>query len=431
MLEKINIKRKMKKNLEQILRIIIAIILVVTMSINTVFADDEEDGNTTGTAEQQQETTENTSETPTDTPTTTEDIDTTTQTTEKSNQEEQTTKEEPETTVQEVEQPPVVEEPEVESETKQEPEQVSRQTETVYVSPSNANLSNLGITPNDFSGFRENITSYSVSVPNSVKEVNVYASAKDSRASVTGTGKIQLKEGNNTASVIVTAQDGTTKTYTINIKRLKEGETEETVINTSVWLEKIEVEGFNLEPSFNKDIHQYTIKVEGGLEKLDIKTQANKEDAQIKILGNNKLINGQNIVTILVSNEEEGIVTYQLYVNKNLVDQAELNRHIEEAETKYKIKQGILIGLVVLIVINIIILLVLIYKKKKNPEFKSEKIGKNSDENVKVSIDEIQNVIKENSLQNNNEEVEETKEDSQIIEEPKKEKRRKSGKHSK
>lgn len=88
---------------------------------------------------------------------------------------------------------------------------------------SNADLSNLGINPNDFSGFTANKTSYSVSVPNTVKSVEVYAKAKDSKSSITGIGNIELKEGQNTATVTVTAEDGTTKTYTITITKLKEG----------------------------------------------------------------------------------------------------------------------------------------------------------------------------------------------------------------
>ena len=45
---------------------------------------------------------------------------------------------------------------------------------------SNANLSNLGIKPNDFSGFKAGVTSYNVTVPEDVETVDVYATAQDS-----------------------------------------------------------------------------------------------------------------------------------------------------------------------------------------------------------------------------------------------------------
>ena len=42
---------------------------------------------------------------------------------------------------------------------------------------SNANLSNLGIRPNDFSGFKPGTTTYNVTVPEDVESVEVYATA--------------------------------------------------------------------------------------------------------------------------------------------------------------------------------------------------------------------------------------------------------------
>ena len=79
----------------------------------------------------------------------------------------------------------------------------------------NANLSNLGITPNDFKGFTPGTTKYDVEVPNDVESVNVYATKADKNAKVTGTGNKNLNEGLNTFNIEVTAEDGTTKkTYT-------------------------------------------------------------------------------------------------------------------------------------------------------------------------------------------------------------------------
>ena len=56
-----------------------------------------------------------------------------------------------------------------------------------------ARLKTFGITPNDFKGFKKDKTEYSTEVPNDVSEVSVYATAVDSKAKVTGTGKVKLK----------------------------------------------------------------------------------------------------------------------------------------------------------------------------------------------------------------------------------------------
>ena len=43
----------------------------------------------------------------------------------------------------------------------------------------------------------------------------MYETAKDSKAKVTGTGDVNLKEGENTVKITVTAEAGNTKTYTL------------------------------------------------------------------------------------------------------------------------------------------------------------------------------------------------------------------------
>ena len=94
---------------------------------------------------------------------------------------------------------------------------------------SDATLKNLGINPNDFSGFKKTKTTYNVSVPYSTEKINIYAKATDSKATVTGTGSKTLKEGSNSFSVKVTAADKkTTKTYTLNITRKSEEKKQDT-----------------------------------------------------------------------------------------------------------------------------------------------------------------------------------------------------------
>ena len=94
-----------------------------------------------------------------------------------------------------------------------------------------ARLKNLGIKPNDFSGFKRDKTDYSVEIPNNVSKVNVYASPLDSKAKVTGTGDVSLNEGESKkVTLTVTAEAGNTKTYTLTIKRktAEETQTEDT-----------------------------------------------------------------------------------------------------------------------------------------------------------------------------------------------------------
>ncbi|MBR3003413.1 MAG: cadherin-like beta sandwich domain-containing protein [Clostridia bacterium] len=257
--------------------------------------------------------------------------------------------------------------------------------QTTATKSSNANLNNLGITPHDFSGFKETKTEYNVTVPNNINEVEVYATKKDSKATLEGTGKVKLQEGDNTAKVVVTAEDGTTKTYTINIKRLKSGEKETQIVsNTEIGLENLEITGAQLEPSFNKNVYQYKAKYEGSEKQLDIHATSN---ANVKIIGNENLVNGQNLVTIIVTDSKEtSVATYQIYVNKNMVEQEELSKQFEDAQMQSQIKQWIIMGLIGIIALCVVILLILIYKKSNDEEYQEQKRQKKiSKQNEKLA----------------------------------------------
>lgn len=68
--------------------------------------------------------------------------------------------------------------------------------------------------------FNKNTTSYNVNLEAGVTKINVKAAPNDKSAKVTGIGEIEVSEGNNNIEVVVTAENGSTKTYTItaNVK---------------------------------------------------------------------------------------------------------------------------------------------------------------------------------------------------------------------
>lgn len=251
----------------------------------------------------------------------------------------------------------------------------SNTTTKTKAKSSNANLSNLGMNPNDFTGFSENKTSYDVTVPNNVTQVEIYATKKDSKASLTGTGIKKLQEGQNTANVIVTAEDGTTKTYTINIKRLSKNEKQDTTGNLDtksssnskdLKLSNLEIEGVNLEPSFESSTYKYEISIKGEQSNLDIKTSTNNTSDKVEIIGNENLQNGQNIITILVTNSKsDEVATYQIYVNKNVIDSNTVDNEFGKTVKELKIKLWVFRALVVIVVLGIIILLIIKHRKNK------------------------------------------------------------------
>lgn len=85
---------------------------------------------------------------------------------------------------------------------------------------SNANLSTLKVSSGTLSpAFSANTTSYKVKVANSVTSCTLTVKTADSKATYKISGSSSLKVGDNVRKITVTAENGTTKTYTITINR--------------------------------------------------------------------------------------------------------------------------------------------------------------------------------------------------------------------
>lgn len=258
-----------------------------------------------------------------------------------------------------------------------------------------ATLKNLGITPNDFSGFRKMTLNYSVKVPNSVSKVKIYADPTDSKATVTGTGSKNLKVGKNTFAIKVTAEDKkTTKTYVLNITREEKKEEKEpeenTVENNDVeenkidetpdetkkeGLSNLEISGFTLNPVFSQDNYEYNVDVPSDKKALDIKTEKTNDDITVEVVGNENLKLGENVITLLVYNsKKENIATYQIFANlkEEKADVAGVNSLYKHEKQKELAKRVIII---VAIIVIILIIIIFITKKNKmiEKEFKDDK----------------------------------------------------------
>lgn len=86
----------------------------------------------------------------------------------------------------------------------------------------NANLASLKVSAGSLSpAFSPSRTSYTVNVGKDVSVCTISATPEHSKASVSVSGSKNLSEGKNVRTVTVTAENGSTKTYTITINRGK------------------------------------------------------------------------------------------------------------------------------------------------------------------------------------------------------------------
>lgn len=265
-------------------------------------------------------------------------------------------------------------------------------------------LSNLGIKPNDFKGFSPDKKNYEVTVPENVESIEIYATNGDEEQKIQGIGKKDLKIGENKFEIIVSSKEGEENNYIINITREgtikdeEQKEIEETSGNLigdiKLGLKTLKIDGSSLNPEFNSEIYEYELKLIGEAEKLNIQTEALDESEKIEILGNENLKEGQNVVSILVSDQEgENTVTYQITVNKSLKDEKLVAK-------KEEIKKLIII-LVGIIILTILVIKIIKKSRNKNiidydydNEYTEPYVGKNETPKKEI-IDEIRDEIKE------------------------------------
>lgn len=259
-----------------------------------------------------------------------------------------------------------------------------------------ATLSNLGINPNDFKGFKPSKLSYDVDVPFETDKVNIYAEKGNSAQTISGTGDRNLEIGKNTFEIKVTAEDGkTTKTYILNITRKAEN-AEETSENTneietesnSKGILNLEVEGYKISPEFKPDIYEYKIEAKNVIKELKVKVETDDEEQDrydISILGNENLGIGENTVVItVIDTKTEEIKTYKINVNitEVVIDIKPLNKVMASAQANYSKQQMLLVitieGILVLIIIFFITKLI-INKHSKNESLKDEETEKNEE----------------------------------------------------
>lgn len=264
---------------------------------------------------------------------------------------------------------------------------------------SNANLSTLGVTPKeyDFTGFKQDKTEYSVTVPNSVDSLKVAYKTADKNAKVKVTGNTGFEVGTNTIKVEVTAADGkTTKTYTIAVTKLatedsKPGNLIDDKDSKNLYLSSLSIEGLELSPEFSKDVFAYEATIdmdENDLSKVNVNAQAENANATIEITGNTDLQEGENVINVIVkSNDSSEQTVYQITVNK-------ISKSSEIANSKKHInKEHIIIGTFIAIVL--IILIILIINHFRNKKYEEENDYTEEDDENKNYNDEYNNRYEE------------------------------------
>lgn len=181
----------------------------------------------------------------------------------------------------------------------------SRITVDVVVPKStNNNLASLSVNGTSVAGFSSSDTGYTLANTDA-ESITIAATAQDSKATVSGTGKKTLAFGVNTFNIVVTAESGAKKTYTVTV-------TKNDYRSTNNDLKSLTIEGYQL--MFDKERLTYTLIVDNIVTSINVSALAADEKASVTGTGTKTLKIYSNLINVVVTAENTAKKTYTINV---------------------------------------------------------------------------------------------------------------------
>ena len=216
------------------------------------------------------------------------------------------------------------------------------------------------ITPN----FSNDKDEYEVTVPNDITKLDLSVTPYDKNAKVSITGNEKFTtDGENIVKIKVTAEDGSTRTITLKVKRA------EYKANTD--LLDLRVKDYEMSPKFKASVTKYSVTVPYKVNSVKVIVKA-PEGAKYTITGNKNLRTGKNVVLVKVTDAKDFVKYYQIDVTK-------------EARKKF-LGIGLIPFLILLFLLLILflLLLLLLRRRKRNKEKRAALLAKESSDDDTV-----------------------------------------------
>jgi hypothetical protein len=176
-----------------------------------------------------------------------------------------------------------------------------------------ASLSDLQLDGRSVAGFDPGTLVYTVNVPNSTTSVAAAGIAVDPAARVAVTGGSGLAVGNNTVTITVTAEDGTTMhTYVVTVVRAK---------SNNAALSDLRVNGI-LAADFSPEKLAYSMNVPNATTSVTVTGIAADATASVTVSGGSNLFVGDNTITLTVTAQDGTTNTYTMTVTRLSADKS-------------------------------------------------------------------------------------------------------------
>ncbi len=197
-------------------------------------------------------------------------------------------------------------------------------------SPNNY-LNSIKIDNNVIDGFAYDKLEYRTEVASSKSSIDLTASSVNGNAKINGLGTKKLTNGENKFDIVVTAENGSKKTYTVIVNR--QGKEEDIVLSGNNKLKNIIIEKIPF--TFNPDTLEYNLTADFELSKITIKYELDDEKATANLPQEVDLIVGLNKINIIVSAENGEQKTYVLNITRKEIA---LDKALNNSGVKYNDK---------------------------------------------------------------------------------------------
>lgn len=259
--------------------------------------------------------------------------------------------------------------------------------------------------------FTSENTKYTLEVTKEVDKLEITPIPEDSEAKVQIVGNENFKIGNNIVKITVTAEDGTTRIYTITVTKTNQSGNEEE--GNTLKLKSLQIKEGTLSPSFDPETTNYTVEVSDPASiniNEFITAIAEDEDVEVTIAESKQSESGNRVITIMLENSDgtkSGV--YQITLKKSaIIPVGNLKQDIFKNNKIY----FILGGIIAILLIAIIVVIILLKKTSKDAEIEdvqdADELDDNYDYSLKNAIDQA------NSDENNTSEFDEMVENSGV-----------------
>ena len=188
-------------------------------------------------------------------------------------------------------------------------------------------------TPAEIAAFDRYTSGYTVNVPNDIEQVTVAGTKSHAQATgpvispadadPVGDGhQVGLAVGDTAITFVVTAEDGSTNTYTVTVTRLPQ-------VSTDATLSALTVSPRNI-IGFDADRTSYEVGVASSVSQATVTAAANHAAASLAYSGTDADLNtaghqvdlsaGRNQVTVTVTAEDSSTQAYTLSINRGITD---------------------------------------------------------------------------------------------------------------